>query len=335
MSVQSRPFGGGNVPNVPEDLEQAYGQYAWKESGNQVAPFQGSGFSVLTGGANGLVSDFSVVGSAGASTIFPSGLVGGTNRLHIDDAYFDVHGPTDAAGGTYVSLQDLSPGANVLTYFPTLALTAFKTLRFPLAGDSAWAKAVAVTAYAAGVVTSAASSWIGSNALAGLPVFVVAGTGIGQGGIIATNTTTALTLVNAFNTPLDTTSVVMVPYLIATAGGATTITASNAGWASGQFTDGGWYVTIIQGTGIGQVRPITSNTTTALTVPTWTTNPDTTSVFVVTRHPELMGAVAVPIQQQFTNAVYQGSGLQMTRAGTYSAGSNMRVRLLGHLVQAS
>lgn len=38
---------------------------------------------------------------------------------------------------------------------------------------------------------------------------------------------------------------------------------------------------IISGLGIGQVRTISSNTNTTLTVPTWTTTPDATSVFAI------------------------------------------------------
>jgi hypothetical protein len=43
----------------------------------------------------------------------------------------------------------------------------------------------------------------------------------------------------------------------------------------------GDFLVITAGTGVGQVRRITSNTATALTVATWTTNPDNTSVYTV------------------------------------------------------
>jgi len=65
----------------------------------------------------------------------------------------------------------------------------------------------------------------------------------------------------------------------ATSGAATTLTNSAKTWTANQWT--GYQVRITAGTGAGQVRVITSNTPTALTVATWTTNPDATSVYVI------------------------------------------------------
>jgi hypothetical protein len=65
----------------------------------------------------------------------------------------------------------------------------------------------------------------------------------------------------------------------ATAGTATTLTDSGAAWTVDQYAGG--YVHIIAGTGKDQARKITSNTATALTVPTWTVNPDATSVYLL------------------------------------------------------
>ena len=65
----------------------------------------------------------------------------------------------------------------------------------------------------------------------------------------------------------------------ATAGAATTLTNSAKTWAVNQWAN--MQVRILSGTGAGQVRVITSNTATVLTVPTWTTNPDATSVYVI------------------------------------------------------
>lgn len=66
----------------------------------------------------------------------------------------------------------------------------------------------------------------------------------------------------------------------ATSGGATTLTDSGATWVTNLFATGRVY--IHQGTGIGQIRTISSNTGTILTVSSaWTTNPDATSKYVV------------------------------------------------------
>lgn len=67
---------------------------------------------------------------------------------------------------------------------------------------------------------------------------------------------------------------------IATAGGSTTLTDSTKAWTTNQFTDAD--VTIISGTGAGQIRNIASNTAAILTLATaWTTNPDSTSVYSI------------------------------------------------------
>lgn len=66
----------------------------------------------------------------------------------------------------------------------------------------------------------------------------------------------------------------------ATAGGATTLTNGAKTWTTNQWSN--YQVRITVGTGIGQVRTISSNTGTVLTVSAaWTTNPDATSQYVI------------------------------------------------------
>ncbi len=65
----------------------------------------------------------------------------------------------------------------------------------------------------------------------------------------------------------------------ATAGAGTTLTNSGKAWATNQWAN--FQVRITAGTGAGQRRVITSNTGTVLTVPTWTINPDATSVYAI------------------------------------------------------
>lgn len=66
-----------------------------------------------------------------------------------------------------------------------------------------------------------------------------------------------------------------------TATGATGTTLVNTGkaWATNQWANS--QVRITGGTGAGQIRIITSNTGTTLTVPTWTITPDATSVYAI------------------------------------------------------
>lgn len=63
----------------------------------------------------------------------------------------------------------------------------------------------------------------------------------------------------------------------ATAGAATTLTNTGKAWATNQWANA--QLRITAGTGIGQIRTVTSNTATVLTVPTWTTTPDATSQY--------------------------------------------------------
>lgn len=65
----------------------------------------------------------------------------------------------------------------------------------------------------------------------------------------------------------------------ATAGAATTLTNNTKTWTTNQWTN--YQVRITGGTGKGQIRTISSNTGTVLTVPTWTVNPDATSTYVI------------------------------------------------------
>lgn len=66
----------------------------------------------------------------------------------------------------------------------------------------------------------------------------------------------------------------------ATAGSSTTLTDSSASWTVNAYTD--MYVWIHAGTGAGQARKITSNTSTELTVDAaWDTNPSTDSEYRV------------------------------------------------------
>ena len=66
----------------------------------------------------------------------------------------------------------------------------------------------------------------------------------------------------------------------ATSGAASTLTDSGKSWTTNAYA--GEIVELTGGTGSGQLRAITSNTATALSVnPAWTTNPDNTSVYTV------------------------------------------------------
>lgn len=66
----------------------------------------------------------------------------------------------------------------------------------------------------------------------------------------------------------------------ATSATSTTLVNSPKTWTANQWTN--YQVRIVSGTGIGQVRTISSNATNTLTVPAWTVTPDATSQYEIT-----------------------------------------------------
>jgi len=73
----------------------------------------------------------------------------------------------------------------------------------------------------------------------------------------------------------------------ATSGTSTTIVNSAKNWAVNQWANG-CQVRIVSGTGAGQIRPIASNTATAITVSGWNTNPDSTSIYSIEGNDETL-----------------------------------------------
>jgi hypothetical protein len=65
----------------------------------------------------------------------------------------------------------------------------------------------------------------------------------------------------------------------ATSGTATTLVNSAKTWTVSQWINA--QIRIVSGTGAGQIRTITANDATSVTVATWTTNPDATSVYAI------------------------------------------------------
>lgn len=65
----------------------------------------------------------------------------------------------------------------------------------------------------------------------------------------------------------------------ATSGNGTTLTVAGKTWTVNQWAN--FQVRLTGGTGAGQVRLITSNTANTLTVPAWTTSPDSTTTYVI------------------------------------------------------
>ena len=82
----------------------------------------------------------------------------------------------------------------------------------------------------------------------------------------------------------------------ATSATATTLVNSAKTWTASQWINS--QVRIVSGTGAGQIRTITANDATSLTVATWTTTPDATSVYAIEGNDDFiyyMGSNAVTL----------------------------------------
>jgi hypothetical protein len=125
------------------------------------------------------------------------------------------------------------------------------------------------------------------------PVWFVAGNGSVAAGsfrkyCFATNTWTSLAVMPAsFGTDAK---LIATPSIVdghhksfatgtATSATATTIVTTGKTWATGQWINS--QVRITGGTGAGQIRTITANDATSLTVATWTITPDATSQYAI------------------------------------------------------
>ena len=119
------------------------------------------------------------------------------------------------------------------------------------------------------------------NQWVGYSLYIFSGTAAGQVRKITANTATTFTF--AAGTAPDSTS----RYLIfgydtglCTAGSSSSLTDTTQAWTPNRWKN--FAVRILAGTGAGQVLPIHSNTSTTLTtVRSWSTNPDTTSVYAI------------------------------------------------------
>lgn len=167
----------------------------------------------------------------------------------------------------------------------------------PNAGTTATIASNTIGANAVITFTSAAASAFDATSTYRLmtPRWYVVNAGVLASGIFkvydyATNTWTSLATTNLPATVgtdsrlLSTPSWMDTGYLqfatgTATSGTSTTIVNTAKNWASNQWANS--QVRIVSGTGAGQIRIITSNTATALTVPTWTINPDATSTYSI------------------------------------------------------
>jgi hypothetical protein len=124
-----------------------------------------------------------------------------------------------------------------------------------------------------------------TNAHVGRQAEIVTGTGEGQSRLITANDATTLTVTPAWATVPDATSVFRITTLSNQTADSASVSSTTIGNSALTMTTDehiGRVVEIIANTGAGQIRAITANDATTLTVdPAWTTDPDATSVFRV------------------------------------------------------
>jgi hypothetical protein len=164
-----------------------------------------------------------------------------------------------------------------------------------------------------------------TNQWANYWVFIFAGAAAGQMRQIASNTATTLTWGTAGTAPDTTSRYLIVGFDAGTAssGAAATLTDSAKSWPTNRGAH--YAVRILAGTGAGQVRPIASNTATALTVVRpWATNPDSTSVYAIQGDPDKLflwagGLASVPILNLDSNIATFGRQVDFGIARSASA----------------
>lgn len=149
-------------------------------------------------------------------------------------------------------------GANaVVTVSPANAVAFDATTQYQIYSGSLWFFNSGTTAVGFGVYDIATNTWT-AKSVTNLPVsFGTEGqlvSTLGSAAVFASGTATAAT--------------------------STTLTNSAKAWGVNMWANM-YQVRITGGTGKGQIRPIVSNTATALTVAAWTVTPDNTSTYVI------------------------------------------------------
>ena len=197
-----------------------------------------------------------------------------------------------ATAGTTTTLTTNQPLARDLRGYKVQILAGPNAGQtFTIASNTIGASAVITFVETAGSAHSASSVY-----RIGTPTFYVLNAGTLAANIFkkycfCTNTWTALSQTGLPATISTDSKLIATPSWVdsdylnfasgtATAGAATTLTQGAAAWSTDQWRNA--QVRIVTGTGAGQIRTITSNTGTVLTVSSaWTTNPDATSTFEI------------------------------------------------------
>lgn len=214
------------------------------------------------------------VGNAFAIDTFGRVRMGNGNEAnaYVGSGYF---GKNTAFGISFNDTTDVEGGPNQVT-FDVVHYNDNRGLFTLFTGAAASGSTNTLTSTTGG---------FGINVWAGCTITITGGTGTGQSRRILSHTDTVITTKSNWTTPPDATSTYEITGLLtngtASSGGATTLTdSSKTDWTASEFI--GYAVRILSGTGAGQARDITANTTTQLTVnPAWSVTPNSTSVYEI------------------------------------------------------
>ena len=167
---------------------------------------------------------------------------------------------------------------NAISSLYSVALTDF-TIEAQNENSSIWEKSIATSGTTTTLVDTTRNWTI--NQWTGYWVRIYSGTAVNQLRLVTSNTSTALTF--ATGTSPDATSRYLIEGFTAgtaTSATSTTLVDTAQAWSTNRWAN--LQILITSGTGAGQVKPILSNTATAITIPTaWATTPDTTSTYRV------------------------------------------------------
>lgn len=165
-------------------------------------------------------------------------------------------------------------GANaVVTVTPASSVSFDATTQYQIFSGSFWFFNPGTTAVGFSVYDFATNSWT-ARSVTNLPTsFGTDGVMVGTPGSVSSFASGTLTSATS-----------------------TTAVNSSKSWATNMWAN--YQIRIISGTGAGQIRVISSNTSTTITVPAWTVTPDSTSVYSIEANDDafyLFGNAAVTL----------------------------------------
>jgi hypothetical protein len=305
--------------------EQSYASAGSGNFGLRAAGY----FAICTGTT--LLPD--IASTPGTTVLMPASACPLNLRPYVTRCDIDVRGPTAWTGGASAMIQDTNSAP--LLFLPANCLRGLSCYTFP-DSDTEIPITASVSSYVAstGVVTLGSSALISGAYSSNCVATVIAGTGIGQSELIASNTATTFTPARgagAWPAGLDSTSVVAVWYWAATGTPTTTtVPFSNASFATNAL-DNGYNLISVSGNSVGAIRPISANTSTTPTVAYAYNSGDTPvagDLIQISNESNLLGALDLCVGDKWAAAA-PNTGIQVAVASGMSAGSSLRIYLEG------